>query len=63
MKFQIALLLLVPPFFTAQAQFTEPPQVFDSRHGLQQNTVSTVHFDRDGLLWCSTEAGICRIDG
>src|SRR5918995_765269 len=37
--------------------------VWDSEHGLPQNSVSTIVQTRDGYIWFGTQEGLVRFDG
>ncbi len=61
------LLLCACTCITASAQIKEDwylKKVLDNSNGLQQNSVSSMYFDRKtGFLWMATESGIIRYDG
>ncbi len=49
--------------FLLQAQNNLQFQQIGTQEGLPQNTVRTIHIDRDGFLWAGTLDGLVRYDG
>lgn len=59
------MLLTLP--IQADHDRTSPPdyilRTYDSDDGLRSDTVFSLTQDRDGYLWCGTDAGLARFDG
>ncbi len=60
---RIFFLLIIFSSPVIQAQDSLLFQQIGTQEGLPQNTVRTIHIDRDGFLWAGTLDGLVRYDG
>lgn len=62
-KIIVALLLFAFCHTSGYAFFEKDIRVLTMQNGLADNTVSSIHKDRDGFMWFGTDNGLSRYDG
>ena len=57
------LILTILAALCSQGAFAQVSRVFNADHDLSSSLINQLYQDRNGMMWVTTEDGLCRYDG